>query len=76
MQSEQQNAAGAEQEAQSIPDGMTSLADLLAEGEQATEREQNLNEAEPGGSQEEGELTQFNDLAEKPGIDLDALYQL
>lgn len=64
-------AAGA---AQPIPDGMTSLAELLdaAEAETAGAEEQ----TEPGGSQEKAELTEFNDLAEKLGMDLDALYKL
>lgn len=76
MQSSEHNPAGAE--TQDIPSGMTSLAELLSEGESKPEPEQEAAGADDqaSGSEQKPELTKFNDLAEKLGVDLDALYKL
>ena len=63
-----------------IPSGMQNLAELLSAGDEASAREQERDSgestSEPGGSQETAQLTEFNDLAERLGVDLDSLYKL
>lgn len=57
----------------SIPSGMQSLAELLKQGEQG---EPGGEKDQSSGSNDKTDLTKFNDLAGKLGMDLDALYQL
>ena len=75
MQSSEQETAGAEN-TQEIPSGMTSLAELLSEGESHQEETTAGADDQASGSDDKPELTKFNDLAEKLGVDLDALYKL
>jgi len=64
-----------------VPSGMQNLAELLSTGEEAIAKQQAKDSgestySEPGGSQETAELTEFNALADKLGVDLDTLYKL
>ncbi len=61
------------QQTEEIPaePGIETLAELLD-----TKHEAGASEGEPHGSAEKSEPTKFNDLAERLGVELDALYKL
>ena len=73
MESQQQSVGTDNQQPQDIPSGMTTLAELLDQGEQSVGAD---TAAESGGSHEKTQPKQFNDLAESLGMELDDLYKL